>query len=48
MVDRYPSVKFGVNPLNFSEKTMSTDDRRGTTDAYVMTVALMCSSTKQS
>ncbi len=55
MVDRYLSVKFGVNPLDgFRENDVyertdgRTDDRRGTTDAHVMTVALLCSSTKQS
>ncbi len=40
MVDRYLSLKFGVNPLD------GTDGR--TTDAHVMTVALLCSNTKQS
>ncbi len=27
MVDRYLSVKFGVNPLDGSEKTMPTDEQ---------------------
>ena len=51
MVDRYLSVKFGVNPLDgFRENDVygQTDDGRQTTDAHVMTVALLCSSTKQS
>ncbi len=44
MVDRYLSVKFGVNPLDgFRE-----NDVYGRTDARVTTVALLCSSTKQS
>ncbi len=57
MVDRYLSVKFGVNPLDgFRENVYGwtdgwtdgrTDDGR-TTDARVTTVALLCSSTKQS
>ncbi len=50
MVDRYLSVKFGVNPLDgFRETDVygRTDDGR-TTDARVTTVALLCSSTKQS
>ena len=43
--------KYGGSPV--SEKTMSTDDGqmhngRTTTDARVTTVALLCSSTKQS
>ncbi len=50
MVDRYLSVKFGVNPLDgFRENDVygrTTDD--GRTDARVTTVALLCSSTKQS
>ncbi len=49
MVDRYLSVKFGVNLLyGFRENDVygRTDD--GQTDAHVMTVALLCSSTKQS
>ncbi len=51
MVDRYLSVKFGVNPLDgFRDNNVygRTDDGRTTTDARVMTVALLCSSTKQS
>ena len=45
MVDRYLSVKFGVNPLDgFREN----DVYGRTTDAHVMTVALLCSSAKQS
>ncbi len=56
MVDRYQSQKFGLNPLNgFWENDVygrTTDDGRTTdgrtTDAHVMTVALLCSSTKQS
>ncbi len=50
MVDRYLSVKFGVNALDgFRENDVygRTDGRR-TTDARVTTVALLCSSTKQS
>ncbi len=50
MVDRYLSVKFGVNPLDsFRENDVygRTDGRR-MTDACVTTVALLCSSTKQS
>ncbi len=46
MVDRYLSVKFGVNPLDgFRENDVYG---RTTTDARVTTVALLCSSTKQS
>ncbi len=53
MADRYLSVKFGVNPLDgFRENDVygRTDGRTDgrTTDAYVMTVALLCSITKQS
>ncbi len=60
MVDRYLSVKFGVNPLDgFRENDVygltdgrrtdgRTTDGRRTTDARVTTVALLCSSTKQS
>ncbi len=55
MVNRYLSVKFGVNPLDgFRENDVygRTDGRRTdngrTTDACVTTVALLCSSTKQS
>ncbi len=52
MVDRYLSVTFGVNPLDgFRENDVygrRTDGRRRTTDARVTTVALLCSSTKQS
>ncbi len=50
MVDRYLSIKFGVNPLDgFRENDVygRTDGRR-TTDAHVMTVALLCSCTKPS
>ncbi len=54
-MDRYLSVKFGVNPLDgFRENDVygrtdgRTDDGRRTTDARVTTVALLCSSTKQS
>ncbi len=50
MVDRYLSVKFGVNPFDgFRENDVygRTDGRR-TTDARVATVALLCSSKKQS
>ncbi len=44
MVDRYMSLKFGVKPLDgFRE-----DDVYGRTDAHVMAVALLCSSTNQS
>ncbi len=44
MVDRYLSQKFGVNPLDgFREN----DVHGRTTDAHVMAVALLCSSTKQ-
>ena len=50
MVDRYLSVKFGVIPLGgFRENYVygrTTDGRRTTND--VMTVVLLCSSTKQS
>ncbi len=42
MADRCLSVKFGVNPLD------SFRDGRRTMDARVTTVALLCSSTKQS
>ncbi len=55
MVDRYLSVKFGVNPLDgFRENNVygrtdgRTTDGQRTTDARVMTVALLCRSTKQS
>ncbi len=54
MVDRYLSVKFGVNLLDgFREndvygRTTTSTDGRWTTDARVTTVALLCSSTKQS
>ena len=45
MVDRYLSVKFGVIPLGgFREN----DVYGRQTDDHVMTVALLCSSTKQS
>ncbi len=51
MVDRYLSVKCGViNPLDgFRENDIygRTTDAR-TTDVHVRTVALLCSSTKQS
>ncbi len=50
MVDRHLLVKFGVNPLDsFWENDVygRTHDGR-TTDAHVMTVALLCSSTNQS
>ncbi len=50
MVDRYLLLKFSVNPLDgFRENDVygRTDDGR-TTNAHVMTVALLCSSTKQS
>ncbi len=55
MVDRYLSVKFRVNPLDgFRENDVygrtddgRTDGRR-TMDTRVRTVALLCSSTKQS
>ena len=44
-MDRYMSVKFGVNPLDgFRENGVYGR----TTDARVTTVALLCSSTKQS
>ncbi len=45
MVDRYLSVKFGVNLLDGFRKN---DVYGRTTDARVTTVALLCSSTKQS
>ncbi len=59
MMDRYLSPKFGVNPLDgFRESDVygrtttptptTTDDRRRTTDNRMTTVALLCSSTKQS
>ncbi len=54
MLDRYLSVKFGVNPLaGFRENVVygRTDDGRTDgrmTDTRVTTVALLCSSTKQS
>ena len=51
MADRYLSVKFGVNPLDgFRENDVygRRTDGRTTTDARVTTVALVCSSTKQS
>ncbi len=38
MVDKYLSLKFGVNPLE--------GVHGWTTDAHVMTVALLCSSTQ--
>ncbi len=46
MVDRYLSQKFGVNPL---DGFWENDVYERTTDvAHVMTVALLCSITKQS
>ncbi len=53
MVDRYLSQKIGVNPLDgFRENDVygrtDKDDRRRMTDARPMTVALLCSSIKQS
>ncbi len=49
MVDRSLSVKFGVNPLDgFRQNDVYGWTDRRTTDAHVMTVALLCSSTKQS
>ena len=45
MVDRYVSQKFGVNPL---DGFWENDVYGWTTDAHVMTVALLCSNTKQS
>ncbi len=44
MVDRCLSPKFGVSPLDGSEKTMSLDGRR----RMPASVALLCSTTKQS
>ncbi len=43
MVDRYLSVKFGVNPLDSFRENVY-----GRTDGHVVTVALLCSGTKQS
>ncbi len=43
----YLSSKFALIHSAVSEETMSTDGRV-TTDAHVMTVALLCRSTKQS
>ncbi len=49
MMDRYLSVKFGVNPLDgFRENDVYGRTTNGRTDACVTTVALLCSSTKQS
>ncbi len=50
MVNRYLSLKFGVNPLDCFEENdvYGRTDGRWTTDAHVMTVALLYSSTKQS
>ncbi len=49
MVARYLSLKFGVNPLDgFRENDVYRRTYRRTMDARVMTVALLCSSTKQS
>ncbi len=57
MVDRYLSPKFGINSFSgirendvYGRRTdgRTTDGRRRTTDARVTTVALLCSSTKQS
>ncbi len=54
MVKRYLSAKFflALICLTGSEKTVFTEDGRTdgrwTTDAHVTTVALLCSSTKQS
>ncbi len=48
-MDRYLSVKFGVNPLDgFRENDVYGRTGGRTTDARVTTVALLCSSTKQS
>ncbi len=51
MVDRYLSPKFGVNSFSgIREYDVygRTTDGRTTTDARLTTVALLCSSTKQS
>ncbi len=51
MVDRYLSPKFGINSFSGVRENdvygRQTDDGR-TTDTRVTTVALLCSSTKQS
>ncbi len=53
MVNRYLWIKFGITPVDvFWENafyTWTNDDRQTTTDdERTMTVALLCSSTKQS
>ncbi len=51
--NRYLSPKFGINSFSGIRENdvygrRTTDGRRRTTDARVTTVALLCSSTKQS
>ncbi len=47
MVDRYLSLKFGINSFSGIREN-DVYGQRTTTDARVTTVALLCSSTKQS